>query len=939
MSSTPTHFSGHRRVFLGWGNPFLTNASRWLIDTLADQRLTQGGTIDLGDVIVVLQTSRATRRLLELLVEQSHELEKILVPPRMMTMGELPELLIEIERPRASKLQRQFARIEAVRRVPAEILRRVLPSAPKRNDVGGWTALSDLLERLHTELSASSITFSDVARSAEELASEEEGERWRALEKIHGEYLKVLIERDLSDPHENRREALTKPINHHLPTIVLGATTDLNKITQELLRRAPSVTALIFAPQEMEEGFNEFGVLVPEAWNGRTIEIDDTRMRVAHNETGQAIASMDVLEAMAAHFRAEDIVLGACDERVVPALLQECESNGVTARSADGIAFSQTPPALLLQCVMRYCDGLRSYDFYSLVRHPHLYRWLEQRLFTEAPAIVHTFLTQLDRFHTEHLRAIATDLPGSLRVLGELVQELLGGLLEAPRPLPEWETHISALLVKLFGGRTLSRHVETDRIIVESCDLIRGALEELSLAPPERFTAADAINLILHTLSGARIKPEPSEEAIEVLGWLELPLDDAPAAIITGFNEGKVPESINGDPFLPNSLRSAVGLVDNSLRFVRDLYSLSTVLHSKREVHLILGRFGATEGLLLPSRLLYLTAEKRVAERVHRFFEHSESTALPSLPQGTSPAATSAFTPPFGAELTAKEPVHLSVTGIDDYLQCPYRFYLRHVKKLERIDDAALEMGPPLFGIVAHTVLNRFAHSPSRAATQASEVRDTLYDLLDIELRQRFGRSHLPAIALQSRRLRERLDAFARWQAEWAKEGWEPWRVEYSLPKDEAALLIDGKRVPIAGRIDRIDRNRATGEMVIFDYKTSDNSFGPEESHRKRGEWTKLQLPLYKILLQEAGILGEVEEDQVRVGYITLGKYPRDVMGRLALWTADDIKEARGVACEVVRQIEANVFWPPSQLPWGSHDAYKLLCPYGELEGEELSDE
>lgn len=935
MSST-VH---HRRVFLGWEGPFLNNAAQWLTDTLADYSLKERGTIDLGDTIVVLQTSRATRRLLELLVERAHDKNLILVPPRLMTMGELPELLIEIERPKASKLQRQFARIEAVRRVTGETLRRVLPSAPKRTDVGGWTALSDLLEKLHTELSASCLSFADVARSAEELASDEEGERWRALEAVHAEYLKVLIERNLSDPHENRRAGLTTSIGHHVPTIVLGATTDLNKITQELLKRAPRVTALIFAPESMKEGFNDFGVLVPEAWSGETLTIDDRRLKIAHNETGQAVASMDVLEEMATRFRAEDVVLGACDERVVPALLQECESNGITARSADGIPFSQTPPALLLQCVMRYCDGLRSYDFYSLVRHPHLYRWLEQRLQTEAPAIVHTFLTQLDRFHTEHLRAIATDLPGSLAVLGKLVEELLGGLLEAPRPLPEWEAHISLLLVKLFGGRTLSRHVETDRIIVESCDLIRGALEELSLAPPERFTAADAINLVLHTLSGARIKPEPSEEAIEVLGWLELPLDDAPVAIVTGFNEGKIPESINGDPFLPNTLRSAVGLVDNSLRFVRDLYSLCTILHSKQEVHLILGRYGATEGLLLPSRLLYLTDDRKVAERVHRFFEHSESAALPSLPKGTAPAASSAFEPPFGKELVTKEPVHLSVTAVDDYLQCPYRFYLRHVMKLERVDDTALEMGPPLFGIVAHNVLNRFAHSPSRTSTQAHEIRDTLNDLLDIELRQRFGRSHLPAIALQSRRLRERLDAFARWQCEWAKEGWEPWKVEYTLPKDEAGLVTDGRKVPIAGRIDRIDRNRATGELVIFDYKTSDSAFGPEESHRKRGEWTKLQLPLYKILLQEGGVLGNVEEEKIRVGYITLGKYPRDVLGRLALWTPDDIAEARAVACKVIRDIELNIFWPPAQLPWGSVDPYKLLCPFGDHESEELGDE
>ena len=77
---------------------------------------------------------------------------------------------------------------------------------------------------------------------------------------------------------------------------------------------------------------------------------------------------------------------------------------------------------------------------------------------------------------------------------------------------------------------------------------------------------------------------------MELLDWLELPLDDAPVVMLTGFNEGLFPESVQGHAFLPDALRTRLGLIDNRRRFARDAYRLTTVLHSKESVRLIAGR-------------------------------------------------------------------------------------------------------------------------------------------------------------------------------------------------------------------------------------------------------------------------------------------------------------------------------------------------------------
>jgi ATP-dependent helicase/nuclease subunit B len=109
-------------------------------------------------------------------------------------------------------------------------------------------------------------------------------------------------------------------------------------------------------------------------------------------------------------------------------------------------------------------------------------------------------------------------------------------------------------------------------------------------------------------------------DAVELAGWLELPLDDAPALIVCGLNEGYVPSSVNADLFLPDALRSRLGLQDNLRRYARDAYALSVLTATRERLELIVARRNLDGDPLIPSRLLFASDLETIAERALRFF-------------------------------------------------------------------------------------------------------------------------------------------------------------------------------------------------------------------------------------------------------------------------------------------------------------------------------
>src|SRR5688572_9451355 len=110
----------------------------------------------------------------------------------------------------------------------------------------------------------------------------------------------------------------------------------------------------------------------------------------------------------------------------------------------------------------------------------------------------------------------------------------------------------------VYADRQLNRHESADRYLLMAMEHLRCALDALAIVPAQLQPLVDArqaCRIVLASLAGEGLPPPADPERIELLGWLDLPLDDAPAAIVTTFNEGFVPSATTADAFLPNRLR------------------------------------------------------------------------------------------------------------------------------------------------------------------------------------------------------------------------------------------------------------------------------------------------------------------------------------------------------------------------------------------------
>ncbi|MCZ6796217.1 MAG: PD-(D/E)XK nuclease family protein [Planctomycetota bacterium] len=898
------------RHFLGWDRPALPPA----VDLLSE-RFLSGATLDLGGVLVVVPGARGGRRLLELLVERAEETQKELVPPRIITQGALPEELYEPEKPAAGEILENLVWTDVLRRSPSEDVERILRQPPDAGDFRGWLALGERLARLHRELAGEGLLMADVATRGRDIEEFPEEERWLALGRLQEAYLASLEQLGCADRQRARIDALRHGRSRSSGAIFLLGTVDLNRIARGMLDAVgSSVTVLVFAPESLADRFDELGCVVPAAWNAVAVDIDPARVALVQRPDEQAAAAVRSLAAYHGAYAAEDITIGAADETLLPYLEQHLERGGLSSHRAAGLPLARTPVHRLLEATGGYLVRRGYRQLAALLRHPDVESWALRRGAEPARSRREEWLVELDRYARDHLQeTVSSAAPGKHpRGLRELLRRI-GGLLSRlegeARPIPEWAAPIAGFLVEIYGDEALERSRPADRRLLDTFDRVRAVLEELRgldhRASPE-VTAADALHLVLGRLSALRVPTPPTGEAIELLGWLELLLDDAPALTVCGFNDGFVPSSRSADPFLPNALCRHLGLLDNDRRLARDAYALSAISASRRDLDLILGRVNAEGEPLVPSRLLFACERDELPARVDRFFGE---------PDGAS-WRTAALAPgrrEHAFEIPRPRPLEeprrsMSITSFRNYLSCPYGFYLRHVLGLTPLDDRGEELDPLAFGHLAHEVLRAFGEGFLRASTDADIIARHLDDLLDGLVLRSYGREPRPAVLVQVEQLRRRLQGFARWQAEWAAEGWRIEHVEIDVDDDAgAALEVDGEGMRLRGRIDRIDRHEETNTWAVFDYKTSERGDTPEKTHRRRdGEWVDLQLPLYRHLVRAVGIPGDP-----RLGYIVLPGDADRVRQHFASWGKEELAGADDKARWVIRQVRRQVFWPP----------------------------
>ncbi|HSJ06148.1 MAG TPA: hypothetical protein VK936_05560, partial [Longimicrobiales bacterium] len=147
------------RIHVGWDWPALRCAATLLAD-----RYAVAGELRLRDCVLVVPGARAGRRLKELLVDEASERCIRLIPPRVTTIGHLPELLHVPPLPLADGAFARRAWARALQRVPRSRLQVVFADPPASSDLRGLLALARRVEQLHVAVGAGGLTFGDVAR-------------------------------------------------------------------------------------------------------------------------------------------------------------------------------------------------------------------------------------------------------------------------------------------------------------------------------------------------------------------------------------------------------------------------------------------------------------------------------------------------------------------------------------------------------------------------------------------------------------------------------------------------------------------------------------------------------------------------------------------------------------------------------------------------------
>ncbi|MBA3849177.1 MAG: ATP-dependent nuclease subunit B [Opitutus sp.] len=888
-----------------------------------------GAPLDLSRTVAVVPTRQAGRRLRAGLAEFAATKDQAVFPPRVL----LPDGLLGQEEGSgvATAAEAALAWVEVLRSIEPEEFRAVFPVEPPVRSFAWGLRLAKECLRLQATLAEAGLTIGDVASRAPE--DFPEPERWTQLAGLARRQEKALARHGRREPQAARIAAAQAPaaLGSADRIVVLGVPDPLPLALLALAahaRRGP-VEVAVFAPESEAANFDGWGRPLAAAWAHRGAPFADFPGEV--RLCADAAAQAGQLARLAAAYPAPDgvLALGLADPEIAPLTENALARAGCASFDPAGEPWRQSGFYHLLEALAAFSREASFAHVAALARQPAVLGWLRVRV--GAAFDVASWLGGLDELWAQHLPA---DMARARRLAGEgPVGAALAQCAELRARLNrgEFAAAVAGVLRELFAGlpaeaapAEFAAAAEAWREVLRSCAAAARLFPALSRAEWWEFS--------LEQFGRGRHERAKPAGALELQGWLELLWEDAPHLAVAGFNDGCVPEAVVGDVFLPESLRARLGLKTNGERFARDAYLLHALVASRRgagRVDVLAGKVSAAGDPLKPSRLLLQCPDEELPARIAHLFRPLEAAA-------TLPAWERAWrlrprrVPP---------PARVSVTAFRAYLECPFRFYLRHVLAMEAVDAQKTELDASDFGRLCHAPLEKLKEAPWRDCTDEARLRDLLLETLEAVAAARFGRELTVPLVAQLESARQRLRRAAAVQVRERAAGWVVQDVERKF-----TLEIGGRTV--VGKIDRLDRHETTGAWRVIDYKTSDTAQSPAEAHlgapRRDGEspdwalapadgrpraWLDLQLPLYLHALPRLGI---ATDGRVACGYFNLPKAIGDT--GLVLWdewTPELQESALRCARGVLAAVRAEKFWPPNEAIRPERDAFAPLFHRG----------
>ncbi|MEL6105602.1 MAG: PD-(D/E)XK nuclease family protein [Planctomycetota bacterium] len=953
------------RVFVGWDQPFSHSAAEYLVDRFWGDDPSRSERLDLSGWTCVLPSAQSVLGFRKALGNHCDASGLELVAPQIIPVGELAESLYQPRTPLAIEFEQTLAWVRVLRRQVPGDLEPLLPVQPESESLGAWMEIASTLRRLESDLAGECLSFSDVV-DATETASERR--RWELLTRLLEQFHTELARAGVSDPHLARAEAIEEGRVRSENSIALLGCSDLSESLARLLRDVNrEVLSLVAAPSSEASRFDWLGRVVADGFLEFELPLRDEQLISAGGIADQAVAVAEVVEKFREDGFANQVAVGVTDEsQVAPIEMQLDAADRSTYRHL-GWTVSETALGRFVEALSVLLARPTWQSLAAFVRHGDVHRRLTCELAETDEQTANRngddanaapdFLVALDGMLAGHFpvflddelpaKAVA-DFPVATR-LRDIVMSWLAPLREREKhveetplgetlttylpkrlPIGAWCGHVLHVVDRVFATIT-QESADHRRLTVEALSTVRelfGRFHALNERLDLPVTSSTAMEILTGRLVDLRVGVSQTPDDIPIHGWLDLALNDAQAMIVCGLNHPFVPASVTGDPFLPGQLRSKLRLADNDRRYARDVYAMQLMISTRREVRFIVGKTAADRSPTPPSRLLAAAPQEAIARRMRSLIPaHSSNRHVRH--RWETDCEESQF--PIPSLAIEQCPVKsLSVTAFRTYLECPYRFYLRHVLKLKPLDDSAVELAANQFGDLVHAAVEEFGLSDDRDATDPEKIFESMRDSMHQYAEQRFGERGQSAVRFQVRQAERRLRFVAEEQSKRAQAGWRIHATEKAVTEaDGAAVRVGNREMGLRGRFDRIDYHPETDRWAILDYKTHGSP--PRKKHLRwdveanRFEWIDLQLPLYRMMAPFLGI--DADAESIQLGYFNVSDKAAETRVNIAEFKEDELREADRLIHECVKRILSCDFAPTTERV--VFDDYQMILQTG----------
>jgi RecB family exonuclease len=612
---------------------------------------------------------------------------------------------------------------------------------------------------------------------------------------------------------------------------------------------------------------------------------------------------------------------------------------GVPHQAADGLPLAAEPTAAAFDLVLDVVESdFNRESLVSLLRSPHL-------RFTDADIEVpRSAVAALDRALSEarhlgdlaRLEALALEWPDdgpaapALRAAVHAARELAPLAEPAPasaqidRVITFWDAHARPIAdAETFAPRERRARAA-----------ILEALSALAAAHAEHDDPSWAIGEVAialrRAIEGRTFDPERAQDGIRLVDDQAARYGDFDEVAIVGLVESDWPEHERRNIFYPPTLLRSLGWPpERDRRAADDAHFLN--LLTSASVRASLSAFTLDDDALVPPSLqLDLVPRARMSTAAPaggasaRVFV-DEALALDPVtlaPLGTrerlwadmrlgrSPADADRFHGSVG--LTSVRPSRpWSVSAIETYLACPFKFFAQHVLKLEEEPDDEEMADPRRQGQLVHEVFESFFASWQAAgygaiAPDNLDAARTMFAAAADRVLAGRGLSDAEA-GLERSRLLGSPAAAGLGEAVIRMEAERPTPVvkrllEHPLEGEFVFATADGpRRIRLRGKADRLDL-LGDGTFRLIDYKLG---WPPDRSRA-------LQLPVYSLCAEQA--LADGDRDRWTLGeaaYLAF-KGPRRVVPLFKSASERDeiLAKAQQRLADTIDAIEAGRFPP-----------------------------